>query len=68
MDVILRDRRAILVFVGPALLAYTLILLGPILWSIAYTFFTGNGDHGFHVRRTPQLQHIDPRPGVLGCR
>jgi raffinose/stachyose/melibiose transport system permease protein len=47
MDAILRDRRAILVFVGPALLAYTLVLLGPILWSLGYTFFTGNAITGF---------------------
>jgi raffinose/stachyose/melibiose transport system permease protein len=47
VDAILRDRRAILVFVGPALLAYTLILLGPIGWSLVYTFFSGNVITGF---------------------
>jgi raffinose/stachyose/melibiose transport system permease protein len=47
MDAILRDRRAVLVFVGPALLAYTLILLGPIVWSVVYTFFSGNAITGF---------------------
>lgn len=57
MDAILRDRRAILVFVGPALAAYTLILLGPIVWSLVYTLFSGNviegftyvGFHNFHT-------------------
>jgi ABC-type sugar transport system permease subunit len=47
MDAILRDRRAALVFVGPALLVYTLVLLGPIAWSLVYTFFSGNVIEGF---------------------
>jgi len=47
MDAILRDRRAALVFVGPALLVYTLVLLAPIIWSLAYTFFSGNVISGF---------------------
>jgi raffinose/stachyose/melibiose transport system permease protein len=41
MERALRDWRAITLFVGPALLVYTLILLGPILWSVGYTFFSG---------------------------
>jgi len=47
MERMLRDRRAILVFVGPALAVYTLILLGPILWSVGYTFFSGGIITGF---------------------
>jgi raffinose/stachyose/melibiose transport system permease protein len=47
MDRTLRDWRAIAVFVGPALAVYTLILLGPILWSIGYTFFEGGIVSGF---------------------
>lgn len=47
MDGVLRDRRAILAFVGPALLVYTLVLLGPIVWSLVYTFFSGNVITGF---------------------
>jgi ABC-type sugar transport system permease subunit len=47
VDAILRDRRAILVFVGPALVVYTLVLLGPIVWSLVYTFFSGNVITGF---------------------
>lgn len=47
MDAILRDRRAALVFVGPALLVYTVVLLGPIVWSLVYTFFSGNVIEGF---------------------
>ena len=47
MNAILRDRRAALVFVGPALLVYTAVLLGPIVWSLVYTFFSGNVIEGF---------------------
>lgn len=48
MDRVLRDRRAILVFIGPALLLYTLVLLIPIVWSVGYTFFEGSPVSGFH--------------------
>ena len=47
METMLRDRRAILVLVGPALLVYTLIVLVPIVWSLSYTFFEGNILSGF---------------------
>lgn len=42
MDRFLRDRKAILLFVGPALLLYTVILLVPIVWSVGYTFYSGS--------------------------
>jgi raffinose/stachyose/melibiose transport system permease protein len=65
MDAILRDRRAILVFVGPALLAYTLILLGPVLWSLGYTFFSGNAIEGFKYVGLANITHLfhDPQFG-----
>jgi len=47
MERILRDKKAILVFVGPALLLYTLIFMAPTVWSIGYTFFEGNPISGF---------------------
>ena len=47
MDIVLRDRKAILLFVGPALLVYTVVLLGPILWSLGYTFYEGSAITGF---------------------
>ena len=43
----LRDWKAVLVFVGPALLIYTIILLVPIVWSVGYTFFSGSPLAGF---------------------
>src|SRR3954468_19335648 len=47
MDAILRDRRAAFVFIAPALLVYTLVLLAPIIWSLVYTFYSGNVISGF---------------------
>src|SRR5436305_1617284 len=44
----LRNRTAIAVFVGPALLAYILVVLIPVLWSLSYTVFEGNAIAGFH--------------------
>jgi raffinose/stachyose/melibiose transport system permease protein len=42
-----RDWKAILVFVGPALLLFTLVMLIPIVWSIGFTFFEGSPIGGF---------------------
>ncbi len=47
MDKVLGDRRAILVFIAPALLLYTAIMVVPIVWSIGYTFVEGNPITGF---------------------
>ena len=47
METMLRDRRAVLAFVGPALLIYSLVVLVPIVWSLAYTVFEGNVIDGF---------------------
>jgi raffinose/stachyose/melibiose transport system permease protein len=47
MDRVLRDRRAIAVFVGPALLLYVAVLLIPVAWSVGYTFFEGSPITGF---------------------
>ncbi len=47
METIMRNRRAVLVFVGPALLIYSIIVLIPIVWSVVYTVFEGNVIGGF---------------------
>ncbi|MBW9111952.1 sugar ABC transporter permease [Microbacterium trichothecenolyticum] len=47
MDKVLGDRRAILLFLSPALLLYTVIMLVPIVWSTGYTFVEGNPISGF---------------------
>jgi raffinose/stachyose/melibiose transport system permease protein len=47
MELLLRDRRAILTFVGPALVVYTFVVLVPIVWSLVYTVFEGNVISGF---------------------
>ena len=47
MHRVLGDRRAILLLVGPALLVYSVVMLIPSLWSLGYTFTTGNAITGF---------------------
>jgi ABC-type sugar transport system permease subunit len=47
MEKMLRDRRAALLLVGPALLIYSLIVLVPVAWSLVYTLFEGNVLSGF---------------------
>ncbi len=47
MKAFLRDWKATLVLVGPALLVYTLVVLVPIVWSLGYTLFEGNVLAGF---------------------
>jgi ABC-type sugar transport system permease subunit len=47
MEKMLRDRRAALILVGPALLIYTLIVLVPVVWSLVYTLLEGNVLSGF---------------------
>jgi multiple sugar transport system permease protein/raffinose/stachyose/melibiose transport system permease protein len=44
---VLGDKKAILILLGPALLVYTFIKLGPVFWSLGLTFFTGNPLSGF---------------------
>lgn len=39
MERLLRDKKMILIFVGPALLMFAVILLGPMLLGIAYSLF-----------------------------
>jgi multiple sugar transport system permease protein/raffinose/stachyose/melibiose transport system permease protein len=48
MNSVLGDKKAIAVLLGPALLVYSLVMLGPMLWSLGYTFFTGSVITGFH--------------------
>ncbi|WP_210480172.1 carbohydrate ABC transporter permease [Naasia sp. SYSU D00948] len=47
MDKVLSDRRAIAVFLAPALLLYSAIMLVPIVWSAGYTFVDGDPITGF---------------------
>jgi raffinose/stachyose/melibiose transport system permease protein len=47
MEKMLRDRRAALLLVGPALLLYSLIVLVPVAWSLVYTLLEGNVLSGF---------------------
>jgi raffinose/stachyose/melibiose transport system permease protein len=47
VDQVLRDRRAAILLVGPALLVYSLVVLVPIGWSLVYATFEGNLIGGF---------------------
>lgn len=47
MQKMLRDRKAILAFVGPALLLYASVLLIPIIWSAVYSLYEGSPIRGF---------------------
>ncbi|MCB8965953.1 MAG: sugar ABC transporter permease [Ardenticatenaceae bacterium] len=47
MNKVLSNRFAIFVFLGPALLLYTVILLIPIGWALGFTAFKGSPISGF---------------------
>lgn len=47
MNSIFGDRKTIFILLGPALLLYTLLKIGPVLWSFGLAFFEGNTLRGF---------------------
>lgn len=47
MDRVLRNKQAIAVFLAPAALLYTFVLLIPMVWSIGYSFLKGSPIVGF---------------------
>lgn len=47
MGQVLKDWKAILLFVGPAFLLFVSIVFVPIIWSVGYTFFSGSPISGF---------------------
>lgn len=60
MAAFLRDRRAVVLLLGPALLVYTAVLLIPIIWSLGYTLFEGSILGGF---RYVGLQNLETLAG-----
>jgi len=58
----LRDWRAVAVFVGPALLLYVLIMLIPMVWSIGYTLFEGSPIGGFTFVGFSNYIHLPTDP------
>ncbi|MFC0680179.1 carbohydrate ABC transporter permease [Lysobacter korlensis] len=42
MKSVLGDKKTILILLGPALLLYTAVKLGPVIWSFGLSFFEGN--------------------------
>lgn len=47
MNSIFGDRKTIIILLAPALLLYTLLKVGPVLWSFGLSFFEGNLLRGF---------------------
>ncbi|MEU1217053.1 carbohydrate ABC transporter permease [Streptomyces sp. NPDC005791] len=58
MHRVLGDRRAILILLGPALLVYSLIMLVPMVWSLGYSFTTGNTIDGFTGNGLDNFQRL----------
>ena len=58
MERTLRDWRAVALFVGPALLLYTVILLVPIVWSLGYTVYEGSPITGFRFVGLSNYLHL----------
>ena len=42
MNKVLGNKKAISLFVVPALIIYTIIVMVPVIWSLYYSFFSGN--------------------------
>ncbi|WP_394248958.1 carbohydrate ABC transporter permease [Arthrobacter pityocampae] len=64
MQSVLGDKRALVILLGPALLVYSLVMLVPILWSMGYTFFSGNAISGFTFAGTDNLTRLFTDPEV----
>ena len=64
MNRVLGDRRAIAILLGPALLVYTTVMLLPVLWSLGYTFFTGNVIEGYRPYGLGNFRHLAEDPDV----
>lgn len=65
MNNVFGNKRAVLVFIGPALLIYTAIMLVPVLWSLGYTLFTGSVITGFEFSGLDNFAKLfaDPKVG-----
>lgn len=63
MNIVLGDRKAIAILLGPALLVYSLVMLVPVLWSLGLTFFEGNALFGFQAVGLDNFNQLfnDPR-------
>jgi multiple sugar transport system permease protein/raffinose/stachyose/melibiose transport system permease protein len=64
MDRVLGDKRAIALLVGPALLAYTLVMLVPVFWSAGYSLSSGNAITGIHFTGLANIRHLFSDPDV----
>jgi multiple sugar transport system permease protein/raffinose/stachyose/melibiose transport system permease protein len=60
----LGNRRAIVALVGPALLIYTAVMLGPVFWSAGYSLTAGNAITGYHFVGLANFRHLLTDPNV----
>ncbi|MFI6037361.1 carbohydrate ABC transporter permease [Streptomyces sp. NPDC051315] len=64
MHRVLGDRRAIAILLGPALLAYSLIMLVPMVWSLGYSLTKGNTIEGFTGNGVANFSRLFDDPAV----
>ncbi|GGX76507.1 carbohydrate ABC transporter permease [Streptomyces fructofermentans] len=64
MHRVLGDRKAVLILLGPALLVHSLIMLVPMVWSLGYSFTSGNTIEGFTANGLGNFQRLFTDPAV----
>lgn len=65
MNNVFGSRKAIWVFIGPALLIYTVVMIIPVIWSMGYTLFSGSVITGFTFTGLDNFTRMvsDPKVG-----
>ncbi len=66
---ILGNRRAVLIFLAPALVIYIGVIVVPSVWSLVYSFFQGTPALGFSFVGVTNFKHLwtDPTVGHRCC-
>jgi raffinose/stachyose/melibiose transport system permease protein len=67
MKRVLGSKRAIAVFLGPALLFYVAVIVVPVVWSFGYTLFTGSPVAGFRFAGVANLERMFTDPAVANA-
>ena len=58
MNKVLGNKKAISLFVVPALIIYTIIVMVPVIWSLYYSFFSGSTGLQWELCKTFQRQEL----------
>jgi raffinose/stachyose/melibiose transport system permease protein len=61
---ILSNRRAIALFLAPALVIYVGVIVVPVVWSLVYSFFQGSPALGFNFVGLANFRHLWTDPTV----